>query len=73
MEDNEELKRRFTAFRKAAEAVDDIRSLELVGMTDEEAFRRMKLLKVVGTPWRERHDWSGLVEQQEIFMRGRNK
>jgi hypothetical protein len=39
-------------------------------MTDAEALRRIEALCVAEPPWRERRDWSGLVEQQELFRRG---
>ena len=42
-------------------------------MTDEEAWRRMQLLTAAGPVWRERPEWSGLVEQQAIFRRWRKR
>lgn len=56
-------------YRETAESLERIRARELAEMTDEEALRRIMSLSVVGTPWRERPDWSGLVEQQDIFHR----
>ncbi|HEY8749657.1 MAG TPA: hypothetical protein VIM11_16860 [Tepidisphaeraceae bacterium] len=56
-------------FRATTEKLETIRARELAAMTDEEALRRMKLLSIAGTPWRERRDWSGLVEQQALFHR----
>lgn len=40
-------------------------------MTEDEALRRIKALVVAEPPWRERPDWSGLVEQQALFHRRR--
>lgn len=57
--------------RATVEMLEQIRARELVGMTDEEAWRRIQSLCVVGKPWRQRPDWSGLVEQQAIFQRAR--
>jgi len=52
------------AYRARCEALDRIRFSELAAMTDEEARRRIESLVVAEPPWRERPDWSGLVEQQ---------
>jgi hypothetical protein len=54
-----------------SEALARIWTAELAAMTDEEALRRIKALVTPGTPWRERPDWSGLVEQQALFHRRR--
>lgn len=63
-------KRRWlAAYRETSEILERIRARELAAMTDDEAWRRIMSLSVVGTPWRERPDWSGLVEQQDIFHR----
>ena len=56
-------------YRARVEAVQRVEDDELVGMTDAEALRRIKLLGTCEPPWRERPDWSGLVEQQAIFRR----
>jgi hypothetical protein len=56
-------------YRRSSEALERIRLEELAQMTDEDALRRIKSLKVAGTGWRERPDWSGLVEQQALFHR----
>ncbi len=58
-------------YQETSEALARIWTQELAGMTDEEALRRIKSLVVVGAPWRERPDWSGLVEQQALFHRRR--
>ncbi|MEI8196486.1 MAG: hypothetical protein WCI73_11305 [Phycisphaerae bacterium] len=42
-------------------------------MTDADALRIIATLTVCETPWRERPDWSGLVEMQALFMRGMAK
>jgi hypothetical protein len=57
------------AYRATAEELERIRARELHAMTDAEALRRMESLCVAGPPWRERPDWSGLVEQQALFQR----
>jgi hypothetical protein len=45
----------------------------LAEMSDEEALRQIKLLKTVEPPWRERRNWSGLVEMQDLFHRRKKK
>ena len=55
--------------RAAMEALERIEARELMAMTDEEALRRLLSLRVVEPVWRERPDWSGLVEQQALFHR----
>lgn len=62
-------KERVQQYLTSMELVECINAKELVGMTDEEAWRRMQLLVACETPWRDRPDWSGLVEQQAIFHR----
>ena len=61
------------AYRETTEILERIRARELAAMTDEEALRRIMSLSVVGTPWRERPDWSGLVEQQALFHRRKKR
>jgi hypothetical protein len=58
-----------TVYRPAFEELERMRLTELAAMTEEEACRRMALLEACPTPWRERPDWSGLVEQQAYFHR----
>jgi hypothetical protein len=55
------------AYRATSEALESLRIRELAAMTDQEALRRIKSLCVCEPPWRERPDWSGLVEQQALF------
>jgi hypothetical protein len=57
------------AYRATAEMLETIRARELAAMTEEEALHRIESLSVIGRPWRERPDWSGLVEQQAFFHR----
>ncbi|HWW87952.1 MAG TPA: hypothetical protein VNZ26_30350 [Vicinamibacterales bacterium] len=57
------------AYRAATDALERVRARELAAMTDQDARRIMQSLVVAGTPWRERRDWSGLVEQQAFFHR----
>jgi len=52
------------------EAVEIVHAQELAAMTDERARQIIKSLGAI-EGWRERSDWSGLVEQQAIFQRGR--
>ena len=48
------------------EAVEIIKAQELAAMTEERARQIIQMLGAV-EGWRERPDWSGLVEQQAIF------
>jgi hypothetical protein len=52
------------------EAVDTFKAHELAAMTEE---RAREIMGSLGAPegWRERPDWSGLVEQQAIFHKKR--
>ncbi len=52
------------------EAVETFKAHELAAMTDERASQSIQMLEAV-EGWRERLDWSGLVEQQAIFHKGR--
>ena len=49
-----------------SEALEIVRAHELAAMTDERAAQIIQSLGAV-EGWRERPDWSGLVEQQAIF------
>jgi hypothetical protein len=51
------------------EALETVRTREIAAMTEEEAVKQIRSLCVAETPWRERPNWSGLVEQQAIFHR----
>ena len=51
------------------EAVETVKAQELAALTDERALQMILSLGAVDA-WRERPDWSGLVEQQAIFQRG---
>jgi len=50
------------------EAVETFKAQELAALTEESA-RAMILSLGAVEAWRERPDWSGLVEQQAIFHR----
>lgn len=52
------------------EAVEVFKAHELRAMTEE---RARQIIESLGAAegWREQRDWSGLVEQQAIFLRGR--
>jgi hypothetical protein len=56
--------------RPSAEAVEAFKAQELAAMTEERAWQ---IIQRLGAPegWRERRDWSGLVEQQAIFHKRR--
>jgi hypothetical protein len=59
--------------RATTEALERIHARELFEMTEEDALRKIMSLCICEPPWRERPDWSGLVDQQAAFMRGINK
>ena len=66
-----ELKEKFQAeYHARWEAVEIFKAQELAAMTEERACQIIQLLGAV-EGWRERPDWSGLVEQQAIFHRRR--
>ena len=52
------------------EAVETFKAHELAAMTEERARQIIQSLGAV-EGWRERPDWSGLVEQQAIFHKRR--
>ena len=52
------------------EAVETVKAQELAAMTEERARQIIQSLGAV-EGWRERPDWSGLVEQQVLFHKGR--
>ena len=54
------------------EAVETFKAQELAAMTEERAWQIIQRLGAV-EGWRERPDWSGLVEQQAIFHKGRGQ
>jgi hypothetical protein len=49
--------------------VETVKAQELAALTEERA-REMILSHGAVEAWRDRPDWSGLVEQQAIFQRG---
>jgi hypothetical protein len=69
--ESQELKEKFQAeYHARWEAVEIFKAHELAAMTEERAREIIQSLGAV-EGWRERPDWSGLVEQQAIFLRGR--
>lgn len=64
-----DLKAQMAAYLRGMEAVEAERFRELAEMTDERARQIIAMLACAEKPWREREDWSGLVEQQAIFQR----
>ena len=73
MNDPDDLPTRRAKYRARTEALERVRFEEAAALTNEEAVRIFLSLKVEGIPWQERPDWSGLIEQQAIFMRGRKR
>ena len=68
--ESDELKEKATTEHHARwEAVETFKAQELATMTDEKARKIIESLGAV-EPWRDRPDWSGLVEQQALFRKG---
>lgn len=65
-----ELKEARAEYHARWEAVERFKAHELAGLTEERARQIIQSLGAV-EGWRERPDWSGLVEQQSIFQKGR--
>jgi anti-sigma factor RsiW len=61
-----ELNEARAAYHARWEAVEAFKAQELAALTDERAGQIIRSL-AAGTPWRERPDWSGLVEQQALL------
>jgi len=61
------------AYKARTEALERVRAQELAAMTEERAWEIIQSLETSETPWRDRPDWSGLVEQQAIFARWRRQ
>ena len=64
-----ELERWRAAYRATSEALETIGARELAALTEGEALRQIKSLCMLGPVWRERPEWSGVVEQQALFQR----
>jgi hypothetical protein len=67
-----ELKEQRAQYFARWEAVEVVKAHELAAMTDDRAREIIRSL-VAPEGWRERPDWSGLVEQQAIFHKLRPK
>jgi hypothetical protein len=65
-----ELKEARAEYQARWEAVEIFKAHELGAMTEERAREIIQNLYAV-EGWRERPDWSGLVEQQALFLKGR--
>jgi hypothetical protein len=65
-----ELKDARAEYHARWEAVEIVKAQELAAMTEQRAWQIIQMLGAV-EGWRERPDWSGLVEQQAIFQKGR--
>ncbi len=63
-----ELKDARAEYHARWEAVETVKAQELATLTEERARQMIQSLGAV-EGWRERSDWSGLVEQQAIFHR----
>jgi hypothetical protein len=61
-----------TEYHARWEAVETARAQELAAMTEERAREIIQNLGAADV-WRARPDWSGLVEQQALFMRARRR
>jgi hypothetical protein len=60
-----------TAYHARWEDVETFKAQELAAMTEE---RAREIIQSLGAAegWRERSDWSGLVEQQALFHKRRS-
>jgi len=68
-----QLKEAFQAeYHARWEAVAAVKAQELAAMTEERAREIIQFLGAVDA-WRADPDWSGLVEQQAIFQKGRRR
>lgn len=65
-----ELKEARAAYFARWEAIEAAKAQDLAAMTEDRARQIIQWLGAV-EGWRERSDWSGLVEQQDIFRKGR--
>ena len=65
-----ELNEARAAYHERWEAVEIFKAHELAAMTEERARQIIQSL-CAAEGWRERPDWSGLVEQQAIFHKKR--
>lgn len=65
----QELKEARAEYHTRWEAVEIFKARELAAMTEE---RARQIIQMLGAAegWRERPDWSGLVEQQAVFQKG---
>ncbi len=55
-------------YKARNEALERVRARQLAAMTDQEALKVSLSLCAIRT-WRQRSDWSGLIEQQAYFHR----
>ena len=70
--DPDKLQEAREAYHARWDAVETVKAQELAAMTEE---RARQIFQLLGAPegWRERPDWSGLVEQQALFLKAHNK
>lgn len=68
----EEMRLWMEQWRNAAAALEDVKRLELMALTDEEAWRKTEPLLSLPKPWRRPDRECGLVEQQFWFHRRRS-
>jgi hypothetical protein len=64
-----ESKQYVAKYLRSMENVERIKARELAALTDEEVWRQIQMLKTCEEAWRERPEWSGLIEQQALFHR----
>ena len=65
----EEQRRWMEQWRNAAVALEEVKRMELMELTEEEAWRRTEALLSLPKPWRRPDSECGLVEQQALFRR----
>ena len=68
----EEQRRWMEQWRSAAVALEEVKRMELMELTEEEAWRRTEALLSLPKPWRRPDAECGLVEQQAWFHKKRS-
>ena len=58
-----------TQYRAAADALERVQLEELAALSDEQALKRTRSLRLFTVTPRPSSNWSGLVEQQALFHR----
>ena len=65
----EQQKHLVSLWKEAGPELESRRIAELAAMTDEAAVAASERLLWVETVWRARPNWSGLIEQQDLFRK----